>query len=191
MPPEGVSLFERHPPHFSTAVYKGVFREELKDFFVSKERIRAHLQNANQHLNDKKARLTAHDQNLAKVRAEMRKVYQLYQSDQITAEGFGKLYRPLEDQERSLASELPKLQGEIDAMEMRSISADEVVIEASNLYTQWPKLDTERKRSIIESIVEKIVLKDDTIDITYCYLPSSEELTTRQRNLLGSSRPPA
>jgi len=169
---------------------EGVFREELKDFFVSKERIRAHLLNANQHLSDKKARLGAHDRNLEKVRLEMRKVYQLYQTDQITPEGFGKLYRPLEDQEKSLASELPKLQGEIDAMEMHSISADQVVDEATNLHRGWPKLDAERKRGIIESIVEKIVLTGDTIDITYCYLPSSEELTTRQRNLLGSSQPP-
>ena len=56
---------------------EGVFREELKDFFISKERIRDHLLNANQHLSDKKARLVAHDQNLEKVRSEMRKVYQL------------------------------------------------------------------------------------------------------------------
>jgi hypothetical protein len=90
-----------------------------------------------------------------------------------------------------LATEFPKLQGEIDAMEMHTISADQVVEEATNLYRRWPSLDAERKRSIIESIVEKIVLADDTIDITYCYLPSSEELTKRQRNLLDSSPPPA
>lgn len=170
---------------------EGVFREELKDFFVSKERIQAHLLNANQHLVDKKARLAAHEKNLEKVRAEMRKTYQLYQADQITPQGFGKVYKPLEGQERALAAELPKLQGEIDAMEMHNVSADQVVEETTNLHRQWPKLDAERKRSILESIVEKIVLTGDTIDITYCYLPSSEELTKRQRNLSDSSLPRA
>ena len=38
---------------------------------------------------------------------------------------------------------------------------------------------------------EDTVVKGDKIDITLCYLPSSEELTKRQRNLWGSSRPPA
>ena len=44
---------------------------------------------------------------------------------------------------------------------------------------------------IIESIVEKITLSGDTIDITFSYLPSSEELTKRQRNVSGSSPPAA
>lgn len=170
---------------------EGIFREELKEFFVSKERILAHLSNANQHLNEKKARLAAHTQSLEKVRSEMRKVYQLYQGDKITPDGFGKLYRPLEDQERSLATEYPKLQGEVDAMEMRSISADQVVEEATNLHRQWPKFTADEKRSIIESIVEKLVVAGDSIDITYSYMPSSEEFTIRQRNLSGSWRPRA
>jgi site-specific DNA recombinase len=170
---------------------EGIFREELKDFFVSKERIEKHLLSANAHLTGMKTRLESHSHNLEKVRGEMRKVYQLYQSDQVSPEGFGKLYRPLEDQERALSVELPKLQGEIDALEMRSISADDVITEATTLHRRWPQLEAERKRGIIESIVEKIVLTGDAIDITYCYLPSSEELTTRQRNLLDSSPPPA
>ncbi len=121
----------------------------------------------------------------------MRKVYQLYQTDQVSPEGFGKLYRPLEDQERSLTAELPKLQGEVDALEMQQLSADEVIAEATNLHKLWPKFTDDEKRRIIESIVEKIVVSGDEIDISLCYLPSSEELTKRQRNLSGSSPPPA
>jgi site-specific DNA recombinase len=170
---------------------EGIFREELKEFFVSKDRIQAHLLSANQHVTEKKSRLAAHSKSLEKVRSEMRKVYQLYQSDKITPDGFGKLYRPLEDQERSLAIELPKLQGEVDALEMHSISADQVVEEASNLHRRWPKFAAEEKRSIIESIVEKIVIAGDSIGITYSYMPSSEEFTKRQRNLWDSLRPPA
>lgn len=170
---------------------EGIFRDELKDFFVSQDRIRSHLLSANQNLADKKTRLASHTHQLEKVRGEMRKVYQLYQSDKISPDGFGKLYRPLEDQERSLAAELPKLQGEIDALEMNSLSADQVVEEATNLHRRWPQLDAERKRSIIESVVENIVLTRDAINITYCYLPSSEEFTKQQRNLSDSSRPRA
>jgi site-specific DNA recombinase len=170
---------------------EAIFREELKDFFASKDRIRAHLLNANEHLNDRKAQLAVHVRSLEKVRAEMRKVYQLYQADKISPDGFGKLYRPLEDRERSLAHELPKLQGELDALEARSISADQVVEEVSNLHRRWPQLDTEQKRSIVESIVEEIVLQPDAINITYCCMPSSEDFTTKQRNLSDSWRPRA
>jgi len=168
---------------------EAIFREELQQFFVSKDKVRDHLAKANDHLGAKRDHLAAHSHQLEKVRAEMRKVYQLYQADQLSPEGFGKLYRPLEDKERSLSVELPKLQGEVDALESRQVAADEVVLEALNLHERWPTFDQEDKRRIIDSIVEKITVTRDQIDITLCYLSSSEELTKRQRNVLGSSPP--
>src|ERR1039457_3270772 len=98
---------------------EGIFHDELHDFFVSQEKMKAHLVSANQNVTDKKNRLLAHDRQIEKVRAEMRKTYELYQKDQITPEGFGKIYKPLEEQERALTAELPQLQAEIDAIEMR------------------------------------------------------------------------
>jgi len=170
---------------------EGIFRDELQDFFVSKDKVREHLRSADQNLVEKRDRLAAHSQQIEKVRAEMRKTYDLYQADQISVEGFGKVYRPLEERERALSAELPKLQGEVDALEMHQISADEVVAEAANLHKRWPGLTTDEKRRIIESIVEKITVSGDTIDITLCYTPSSEELTKRQRNLSDSWQPRA
>jgi len=170
---------------------EGIFHDELHDFFVSQEKMKAHLASANQNLADKQNRLESHNRQIEKVRTEMRKTYQLYQEDQITPEGFGKIYKPLEDQERALTAELPKLQAEIDAIEIHQISAEEVFAEATGLHQKWPKFTPEEKRRIIESIVEKITLSGDTIDITFSYLPSSEELTKRQRTVSGSSPPRA
>jgi site-specific DNA recombinase len=168
-----------------------IFKDQLEEFFISPDKVRAHLASANTHLADTKERWVAHTQHAEKVKAEMRKVYDLYQSDQISPEGFGKLYKPLEEQERALAAELPRLQGEIDALEMQQLSADEVVAEAVNLHRLWPRFSPEEKRGIVESITEKITVKSDEIDITFWNPPSSEELTKRQRNLSGSWRRPA
>jgi site-specific DNA recombinase len=162
------------------------FRDELQDFFLSKEKVKAHLASANEHLSGTKARLASHSQRLEKVRTEMRKVYQLFQADQVSPDGFGKLYRPLEEQDQALSAELPKLQAEVDALEIRQISADEVVIESTNLHKHWPTFAHDAKRRIIESITEKIVVTKDEIVITLCYMPSCEELTKRQRNVSGS-----
>ncbi len=170
---------------------EGVFHDELHDFFVSQDKIKAHLESANQNLADKKNRLEAHNRQMEKVHTEMRKTYHLYQTDQITPEGFGKIYRPLEDQDRALTAELPKLQAEVDAIEMRQISAEEVFAEATGLHRKWPHFGQEEKRRIVESIVEKITLSGDTIDITFSYMPSCEELTKRQRNLSDSWPRPA
>jgi hypothetical protein len=160
-----------------------IFRHELENFFVSKDKVKAHLETANSHITQKRDRLQAHIRQMENIKGEMRKTYELFQADHITPEGFGKLYRPLEEQERALASELGKMQGELDALEMNQISADEVVAEATNLHRLWPKFDPAEKRRIIESITEHIVVSGDEIDITLCCVPSSEEFTKRQQNL--------
>lgn len=170
---------------------EGVYQDELEDFFVSEQKVQAHLSRANDLLTEKKAHLAAHTRQLEKVRAEMRKIYELYQSDKITPDGFGDLYRPLEDRQRALAAELPKLQGEVDALEIRQVSATQVVSEATQLQRIWPKFTPEERRRIVESITEKITIARDGIEITFYDSGYSEELTKSQRNLSGSWRPRA
>lgn len=165
---------------------EGFFHDVLEDFFVSPEKIKAHLESANENLADKKNRLEAHTRQLEKVRAEKVKTHQLYLADQVPLESFGKIYGPIEDRERALAAELPKLQAEVDAIEMHQISAEEVLAEATNLHRKWPQFAPEDKRRIIESLVEKVTLLGDAIDIRWSYQESSEELTKRQRNLSDS-----
>jgi site-specific DNA recombinase len=168
-----------------------IVQDELADFFLSKDRVREHLADASENLKAKREHLANHQRQIAKVAAEMRKTYELFQADQLSPEGFGKLYRPLEERERALTSEFPKLQGELDALEMHQLSADEVVSEASNLHRMWPKLNQDERRQIVESIIEKVTLNGEDIEVTYCYMPSSEKLTKRQRHLWDSWQPPA
>jgi hypothetical protein len=62
------------------------------------------------------------------------------------------------------------------------LSADEVMNEARTLYAQWPNVETEAKRKIVESITEKITIgKDNEIEITLSYLPTSEVITKTNR----------
>lgn len=167
---------------------ESIFRSELETRFISKDKIDAQLQSSSRNLLEKRERLDSHVRQFERVRSEMKKVYQLFQTDAVTPEGFGKLYRPLEEQEKALANELPVLQGEVDALEMKQLSVADVVSEATTLHSLWPKFDRDRKRAIIESITEKIVVSPTEIDITYWSADSSEELTKQQRNLLDSSR---
>ncbi len=150
---------------------EAIFRDELEGFFVSREKIQAHLASANEHLAGKRSRLESHAKRIEAVRSEMKKVYQLYQTDQVSPDGVWKLYRP--------------------PLEIHQVSAEEVVAEATNLHRLWPTLTAPEKRRIIESITEKIVITGEKIDITLSYMPTSEELTKRQRNLLDSWLPRA
>src|SRR6185503_2118117 len=95
---------------------------------------------------------------IQKMERESVKLYQLYQSGQLDQEGFGKFFKPLEERRKQLEDAIPRLEAEIDVGKVQNISAEEVAQEALKLAEQWPKLDGEEKRTIVETIVEKIVI---------------------------------
>jgi site-specific DNA recombinase len=88
-----------------------------------------------------------------------------------------------------LVAEIPKLEAEIARMKVNNLSAEEVVSEAEELYARWPKLPVDKRRNIVETIVEKIVIGKGEIDITFAYLPSSEEMIKNQLALPRRSMP--
>ena len=162
---------------------EAIFYEKLKAFFVTPERIAAHLATARQGLDAKEARLVGQQKEIQRVREEMTRTHRLYLDGQIPLESFGGYHKPLEEQLLQLQNELPKLEAEVTHLKIRDLSADAVLREARELYANWPTLPVERKQSVVQSLVEKIVVGPDEIEIRLSYLPSSEELTKSQQHL--------
>ena len=113
----------------------------------------------------------------------MTRTHRLYLDGEITPQGFGQFYKPAEERLNQLAAELPKLQAEVDFLKVNQLSADDILHEANTLYDRWPTLPLPDKRKIVESLVEKIVIGDKEIDITFSYLPTSEEACKNQQGL--------
>ena len=80
---------------------------------------------------------------------------------------------------------MPKLQAEVDGLKVTEVSSEEVLAKATALYDRWPTMATDEKRRIAESLIEKIVIGDGEIDITFTYLPTSEEQCKSQQQLRG------
>ena len=160
---------------------EAIVHDELKAFFAIPEKVAGHLHKAHQNLAEKEALLHTHQQEIQKVRDEMARTHRLYQEGQITSQGFGQFYKPAEERLNQLLAELPKLEAEVAHLKVTDLSVEEVTSEANMLYTRWPELTLENKRSILESIVEKITIGKDEIDLTLSYLPSSEELVKNQQ----------
>jgi len=160
-----------------------IWTQEMKAFFGQPERIARHMQEATRNLSEKEALLASHQREVQRARDEMTRTHRLYLDSEITAQGFGQFYKPAEERLNQLTAELPKLQAEVDLMKVNRLSEDDVLHEATTLYDRWPSLPREDKRKIIESLVEKIVIGENEIDITFSYLPSSEEVCKNQQKL--------
>ena len=162
---------------------ENIVRQELKAFFGQPKRIAQHLQQADRNLAEKSALLDTHKREIQKMREEMHQTHQLYLHKQISGDGFRDLYTPAEERMKQLQAELPKLEAEVDFLKVNKLSADDVLHEANSLHERWPKLPMPDKRKIVEALIEKIVIGNGEIDITFSHLPFSEELCKNQQRL--------
>ena len=160
-----------------------IARHELRAFFGEPQRIAGHLQEADRNRAEKSALLDTHRREIAKAREEMHQTHQLYLKQQISGDGFRDLYAPAEERLRQLNAELPKLEAEVDLLNVNRLSADDVLHESATLYDRWPNLPTEDRRRVVEAIIEKITIGNGEIGITFSHVPSSEELCKSQSRL--------
>lgn len=171
---------------------EGVFHEQLKSFFFSSSDITAYLNQADHTIKEKQELLGALETEAQKIKRDLDKLYNLYLADEISKEGFGARYTPLEERQKQIADQIPHLQGEIDFLKIQYFSSDEILSEARDIYSRWLELEQAEKRKIIENITEKIVIGKEDVAISLCYLPSSAEIMAeRQRNVMGSWPRPA
>jgi site-specific DNA recombinase len=160
-----------------------IIQEELKAFFGTRNRVERLMDETSRNLAEKTALLETHRHEIQKVREEMRQTHQLYLKQQISGDGFRDLYAPAEERFKQLQAELPKLEAEVDFLKVNKLSADDIVRESALLHERWPSMPLDDRRRIVEALIEKIVIGEGEIDITYSCAPSSEELCKSQQGL--------
>lgn len=173
----------------ATVDLEEIFHLQLKDFFFSPQEIVSYLKSADETIRTKEELLETLKKEQSKIQAEMRKIYQLYMDDKISADGFGHTYRPLENQLKEINEQLPDLQSDVDFLKIQYLSNDDTIAEFQSLYERWKTLSNEDKRIIVEHSVERISVGEGEINIELGYLPSSSELmASYQRHNTDSSR---
>lgn len=154
---------------------EAVYVEQLKGYFTSGEEISSHLDKANESLVEIEKLVAVKRRELEKLQKEIDRVYRLYVDEKLSGDDFTGFFKPLQERKKSLEEEVAKVEAELDFMKVNRMSADEIVAEAGTLYGRWPKLSREERRSVIESITEKITIgkgNDGTIEIELAYMPA-------------------
>jgi site-specific DNA recombinase len=163
-----------------------IYLNELKGFFMSPQEIEKYLHGAEDGIKEKVELLQILERDYQKLKQEMDDIFNLYRAKQITPEGFGKRYLPLEEKEKQLEDEVPKVQAEIDFLKINFLSSDEILSEGKGLFESWGQLEYEEKRKIVESMTESIIVGKDEVEVNLSYLPSTKKVAKEQQNHKGS-----
>ena len=167
-----------------------VFVEQLRGFFLSPEDVAQHLADGDAVLNEKQHLLRAMEADRSKILVEAGKLYQLYLDGAISSKGFAERNQPLESRLSQINDGLPVLQAEIDFMIIHNASSAEMTTRALDLYGHWQDMSFEERRTIVDSIVQRVEVGNGAISFDLQYLPTACTATVAKRDCAGRDSNP-
>lgn len=153
---------------------ESLFAGQLKSFVFSQEAISLHLGEVDAHIKAKRELRETLAREQEAVQEEQEKLYRLYLEGGLTVSGFRERNDPLEERKAQLATEVPRLQGEIDFLTIRQLSSSQVLSEAQSLYERWETLSATLKREVVETIVGRITVGSREVEIDLTCLPHAQ-----------------
>ncbi len=157
-----------------------VFQHELREFAVSPDAIADYFAQGSEVVASKEEALAALLRERERLGKEAEKLYRLYQEDALTVDGFRDRHRPLEERLLGLGTEVPRLQGEIDFLKVRTLMQEEIIGRTQDLAEGWLTMGTREKRTVVETLVERITIGKKGVTIELATLPPLLEIMAKE-----------
>ena len=107
------------------------------------------------------------------LKKRMDELVQMRLDGDMPKEAFPVHYKPLQERYSQIEAQLPELQAEVDFLKIQYLSGDTVLRDAKDLYDRWLSLPFEEKRTIVETITDKITVGKEDIAFSLSYLPTA------------------
>lgn len=148
-----------------------IYHEQLKSFLLTDTDVETATAKSETMIAEKETLLKTIQGEYDKLLRRAEKQTSLRIDGELSKEEFATFYRPVQERLRQIEAQLPELEADIDFLKIQSLSTDVVMQEAKDLYQNWPTMPMEEKRSIVETITDKLIISDDSINISLSYLP--------------------
>jgi site-specific DNA recombinase len=170
---------------------ESAFREEIRSYMIAPEKVAAYRDATRSGLGEKEQVLAHMRKERDRVKTEADKCFELYQAGALTVGQFKERFQPIDARKQELDREMPRLEAEIAAMNVDDLSCEQVASEGRDFYTEWPSMQTDKKRAVAELLVKEIVVGKEDLLVHLFSLPIFEMAADGQRTITGSSRPRA
>jgi site-specific DNA recombinase len=141
-----------------------IFTESIADNLADTAQIAAHLDRSKSKIAERREQTAAIKVQCDSVRAEMKKLYDLYIAGGIGVEQFKELNTPLHARLGQLIEGSSKIEGETAALEVSDLSVETIALEARSLSALWPTLDTDGKQRLASTLCSEIIVPDKDPD---------------------------
>jgi len=155
-----------------------IYHNQLKSFLLTDSDAQSFMDQSCVILNEKESLLISSRNKRDKIKKEMDDLVSMRLEGELSKEIFPVHYKPLEEQYMQLENQLPDLEAEVDFLKIQSLSSDTILEEANDLYNGWRDLEFDAKRSVIETITEKITIGKQDITVALAYMPAPKSYSS-------------
>lgn len=151
-----------------------IFKTELQTYTISQSQMDSYFEKLYGVISAKEKELKLVKKEKEKVDKEIENLLNLHNQGQIETTAFQKYHNQPYQRLLQLQKTEAQLEGEILGFSNCEASTNNIMTEAKNLYENWDSLDKDKKRNVIETITDKIIvgIQDITINL-YKILPDS------------------
>lgn len=161
---------------------EALFIEQLAGFLLSGEDVEALLAGADKEAKSNQKLLAKTRTDIEKNQRKMDRLYELYDKEAITVEEFRDKFAPLEEAKGQLFETVARLEDEIALLEADTATKAQIFEEGETLVAEWPKMNKQRKRTLVENLVERITVhKSRRVDFELHYVPG-QSIVNSARN---------
>ena len=165
------------------------FQKALKTMIVKPEELKAVTDYETEH-QEKKERLVLLQREIKSVDGKIDTLLDLVGDQTLDRTNFTERFMPLKERKEQLLSEIPRLQAEVDIAKVNSVSKNYLLEQATNFASMWPILNDDEKRRLVQELVDKIELGNDSLHFVLSYSPSLRVVGKDTHNPRGSSQQP-
>jgi len=166
-----------------------IFKGELYSYTVSQHRIDDYMKSINELTATKTEELERLKKKESQLSIRIEKILQLYTEGQIATEAFDTYHNKPYEQLQQIQETIRELEMEILGYATNTKSMSHVINEARSLYECWDVLEREQKRNIIETIVDRIIVDTEDIEINLFKLIPDSYLPYLKKGTNGRHTP--
>ena len=122
---------------------------------------------------DEKGKLVENlEKELSKAKRKMETLVELYQEEAMDLASFREQYGPLEVRAAQINEEVPKLQKEQRVLLAERANQGVIKKEGIALADEWPKMDGPRRREVVETLFDSIVIREAEVEFNVAFAVS-------------------
>ncbi|WP_430408778.1 recombinase family protein [Kordia sp.] len=140
------------------------FKSRLDNFFGDTEQLTSYFNQANGKYDEKKSEYDLVKIELSKVEEELKNIIHLHQQKQIPTEAFSQYHQEPFERSQQLQAQLNILERELESLKIEKKSADYYITESKYIFDNWDTYTRDKKRELVEEVIESVIIGSDTID---------------------------